>query len=350
MHIHRKMHLLQKVINWQFEDCLLSTSDLSQIFSARGSLPPRGIRISSIDNLNEQIKFISESPKCDGLKILRICGGNLDEESIEALKNAPFISKLEALELSRISLLTEVIGNFFADISFPNLKSLYLRNSHLPAYVVKEITNNKSLTSLNILDLSHNHFIEKELINLRHSKIITNLTELYLRNVGLTYDTLIEIVSSPNFSNMKRFDIGLNYMLKDEITVILLDEPFIRYLTHLNLENCDLTNESLKVLSENRHLGYLKVIDVSNNPNLDIRGLFEELEDIKLFTKLENIYIRGTGTSDEDIKQLNEEFGIHLVNQLENPTKIENLQDHLQQHIIPDPSENGDANEEEVAP
>lgn len=60
------------------------------------------------------------------------------------------------------------------------------------------------------------------MVGLSTSKYIKNIETITLRNMRLTSEVLEELVSSPNFSSVKRLDVGKNFELKDKVGELLL--------------------------------------------------------------------------------------------------------------------------------
>lgn len=76
----------------------------------------------------------------------------------------------------------------------------------------------------------------------------------------------------------------------------------------LNLEKCDITNEGLGMLAENRYLGNLESIDISKNPNLQISQFLEEFSECSMFDNLKTMYVQGSGLSDAELETLTKEY------------------------------------------
>ena len=347
--LFKKMGMFPEVSDWTFAHCTLDKQIIDIFLKSKFTKNAEKITVEHKKDQEENLVYILSLPSIQTVTSVSLRGGKVSNPVLNALFESEILPNLVHLDLSNnflkgriqpvveegegeeVPMIPEIEleTTFFKDMVTPKLRCLSLRKSHISDRMVEQICSNKSLRELKSLDLSSNFNIEKKLINIPNSKILKNLEELHLRNVELTYDTLLELISSPNFSNMKKLDVGLNYSLKDEIPVILLDEPFIRYLTHLNFEKCDLTNESLKVLSENRHLGNLEVLDISNNPNLTVKSIFDEIEDLSLFSKLKKIYCFGNGLSNEEIAKLNKEYHIKLINETEHHFLLHNIDDYF---------------------
>ena len=78
------------------------------------------------------------------------------------------------------------------------------------------------------------------------------------------------------------------------------------------MENCDIGNETVKYLSDNRNLKNLKELDISNNPKMNARQLFEDMENHKLFSGLEKLYVANLGMDVNMIREVQEEFKIKV--------------------------------------
>lgn len=74
------------------------------------------------------------------------------------------------------------------------------------------------------------------------------------------------LVSSLNFSKLQHFDVSLNYGIGDMCAIAMMDKPTVRFLKVLNLEQTNMSNESVRLLSENPYLINLKTLDISQNP------------------------------------------------------------------------------------
>lgn len=85
---------------------------------------------------------------------------------------------------------------------------LKLSKCHISGFIVDSVLKNKTFKQLRELDFSQNFGIEKEFLKLSTSKTLKNLEILNLRNTGLTWETLEDIVASPNFSNVRELDIS----------------------------------------------------------------------------------------------------------------------------------------------
>lgn len=136
---------------------------------------------------------------------------------------------------------------------------------------VGTLFNNPTLKNLKHLNLRFNLDIFDGLKLLATSPYVKELETLNLRNTNLSPDVIELLVSSLNFSKLQTLDLSLNYGIGDLCAIALMDKPTVRFLRVLNLEQTNLTNESVRLLSENPYLINLKTLDISQNPQVDLR-------------------------------------------------------------------------------
>lgn len=124
---------------------------------------------------------------------------------------------------------------------------------------------------------------------------------------------LCELFCSENFSNITHLDVSYNYKLGDEGVFALCDKPFTRSLTTLNLEKCNITIESLKYIAENKFMGNLVDLDISNNEKVQLQTFFYETDNIKMFSMMNRIKVIHCGLDESEVENLNDEFKLKCV-------------------------------------
>jgi hypothetical protein len=70
-----------------------------------------------------------------------------------------------------------------------------------------------------------------------------NLTELYLRECGLTDAGVKAIASSPHLKNLELLDLSSNETVGHAGAVALVESPFLKHLRCLDLRRCDRLSE-----------------------------------------------------------------------------------------------------------
>lgn len=156
-----------------------------------------------------------------------------------------------------------------------------------------------------------------------------------MRNTGLNHETLEALVSSVNFSKITHLDISLNYGLEELSAVSMIDKPFIRYLKSINLEKTNLTNEAIRIFSENPYLINLRILDISNNTGLEFKTLAEELEESKFLGTVTQLYIGGTGLTLEETEELNKTYKLNVFNTSSIVKILDDVEEQLRQDEEP---------------
>ena len=299
------------------------------------SIPATELHFTALQEGNTIFQHFLASPNLTQLQSLSFKKGDLNNESLELLQSHAMRATLKSLSLSDNFFVGEdqKVTDFLAQLETPLLQTLNLNNCYLSVASIKAVIANKHFKGLKSLDLSNNRNIDSALLQLSKSATLKSLEELYISNTGLQPATLFELVSSVNFSNIKKFDIGFNFALGDDLAAVMDDRPFIRYVEYLGVSRCDLTSEGLKYLCKNRFLGNLKDLDISKNPKTALQGILDEWEDFEMLANLNQVIAHECGASSQELAQLNDELSTNFVNLSPGVIAFQELIQHLTQDI-----------------
>lgn len=196
-----------------------------------------------------------QAGRCPHLKELDLHELNISHEGVEALKQSKHqLRNLEVLDLSSCTDLTE--ADLIEIIKLcPNLKSLNL--SQMPNSVSDKVLEviGQRLTKLEELNISQSGDVSEGLIEMVAS--CPNLKALRLNNCEWMDDIILDEIGE-TAPKLERLELS-NTNISDEGVIGILEN---RRFTELNLENCQLTDATLKALEKQP---YLRTLNLSKN-------------------------------------------------------------------------------------
>ena len=311
--VFKQNGFFMNVLHWEFYGCVLTKEILKTFFINKFTKPAQSLVIEPVGDGIELFKILIKWKKLEQITKLAFIGSKIGKDELELFQTSNVFSKLEHFDFSHTKFYDEGLIDFVTKFNNKKIKGIYLQSTGITNVVAKALLKNKHLGKLECLDLSNNFGMDSAVQLLAESKHICSLRELYLRNTYLTIHSLYEYVCSQNFGTIEKLDVSNNFSLKDDFAVALIDRPFIRKLSFLNLDNCDISNETIKHLSDNRHLKNLRVLDVSNNRKVTLVRLIEEMDSPKFLQNLSAFHIANTTIDDFMIGELRAEFRIYFV-------------------------------------
>ena len=320
---------LSNVENWEFFGCNLTKDILKTFFINKHTKPVKSIVVEPLDDGVELFKTLIKWKKLMHIKRFAFIGSKIGKDNLDALLASPMFGNLEHIDLSHTKLYDEGFSDFVSRFNNHKIRGFYIQNTGISEKMVVSLLKNKAFAKLEVLDVSNNFGMNAAVREVADSKTINGLRELYLRNTYLNIESLYNLVCSSNFGSIARLDLSNNFSIKDDFAVAMIDKPFVRQLSYLNLDNCDVSNESIRHLSDNRHLKNLTELDISNNPKVNINGLLEDAENIKFFSNLKILYVANLGLDAALIRDLQDEFKVKVDTQ---PHVFKDYSDYLQ-HI-----------------
>ena len=312
--LFKQSGFFMNVLHWEFYGCSLSKEVLKTFFINKHTKPVQSLVVEPLGDGIDLFKILVKWRKLENLKRLAYLGSKINKEELDLLQQSAVFTNLEFLDLSHTKFYDEAFLDFATKFNNPKIRGLYLQNTGLTDKVIAVLLKNKSLAHIEVLDISNNFGMDPIVNLLAESKQINNLRELYLRNTYLSIASLFEYLNSQNFSTIQKLDVSNNFALKDDFSVALIDKPFVRKLELLNLDNCDVSNETVKYLCENRHLKSLAHLDLSNNKRVSFAKLVEEPEQMKFLQSLKAIHVAGIAIDLALFAELKNEYKVCLDN------------------------------------
>ena len=306
--IFKHCGFFQNVVNWEFYDCDLTKDILKTFFINKATKQVKTLIIKPNNNGHELFSILTKWKKLEHVTSLAFIGSLIGKTELEAFSKSKMFSKLEYLDLSDTKFYDDGLMELVTNFNNNQIKGIFFKNTGITSKLALALLQNKVFSNLEVLDLSDNFNMDPAIHLIAASKHLNNLHELYFRNTYLTIPSLYELVCSHNFSTVKRLDLSNNFAIKDDLAAAMIEKPFIRSLEMLNLENCDISNETIKRLSENSYLGGLKELDISNNPRVKVATLFEELENTKFIHNLKRLCMANVGATKALQEEIKAEF------------------------------------------
>jgi hypothetical protein len=304
--------LLPNIVHWEFYNCGITKEILKTFFINKWTQEVQSLIIQPRGLGADLFKILIKWRKLEKLKRFAFIDSKITKEDLELFSQSQLFKSIEYLDLSHNKLYDEGFSEFLGKFSNSGVKGIYLQATGITSKSVDLLLKNRAFSKLEALDLSGNLSIQDSILTLSLSKHINGLKEIYLRNNYIKTETIYDLITSQNFSNVTHLDLSLNFSLKDDFSLALLDKPFVKNLQVLNLENCDLSNTSLKNFSENRHLQGLRVLDISSNPNIKLSFLLDELDSIKFFQNLSVLHCGNIKELAEVPAEIREEYRVNL--------------------------------------
>lgn len=304
--------LLPNIVHWEFYNCGISKEILKIFFINKWTkevqsliIQPRGLGV-------DLFRILIKWRKLEKLRRFAFIDSKIAKEDLELFLQSQLFKSIEYLDLSHNKLYDDGLVDFLSKFSNAGVKGIYLQGTGITSKSVDLLLKNRAFSKLEVLDLSGNLSIQDSILTLALSKHINGLKEIYLRNNYIKTEVIYDLITSQNFSNVTHLDLSLNFSLKDDFSIALMDKPFVKNLQLLNLENCDLSNASLKNFSENRHLQGLRVLDISSNPNIKLSFLLDELDSIKFFQNLTVLHCGNIKELAEIPADIKEEYKVNF--------------------------------------
>jgi hypothetical protein len=302
----------QNVSNWEFYNCDLTKEILKTFFINKTTKPAESLVVQPKGNGLELFETLTKWKKLEQVTRFAFIGSSIGKDELEVFLKTNMFQKLEYLDISETKFYDDGLIDFVTKFNNPKLKGLFIKNCGITSKLVCTLLKNKAFSNLQILDISDNFNMDPAVHLIASSKHLNNFEELYLRNTYLTIQSLYELVCSHNFSTVKRLDVSNNFAIKDDLAAAMIEKPFIRSLEMINLENCDISNETIKRLSENTYLGNVKELDISNNPRIKVATLLEEIENTKFIHNLRRLCMANIGVTKALKDEMKAEFKLNV--------------------------------------
>ena len=322
----------KNAVNWEFFGCELTKEVLKAFFINKFTKPAASLIVEPKGKGLDLFKTLTKWRKLEQITRFAYIGSMIGKEELGEFLGSAMFNNLQYLDLSHTKLYDDGLTDFVTKFSNHRIKGIYLGSTGISAKLVTSLLSNKAFSNLEVLDVSNNFNMDPAVSLIASSKHITKLRELYLRNTYLKIDSVYDLVCSHNFGSITRLDISNNFSLKDDFSFALVDRPFIRQLEYLNLENTDISNETLKQLSDNRHLKALKVLDISNNPKVKLASAFEEIENPKFFQNLHKLHVANLGLDQAALKEVTEDMEMPVDT---SPAVTRDFSDYLEHLNLP---------------
>jgi uncharacterized protein (TIGR02996 family) len=233
-------------------------------FLARANWP----RLRTLDLTNNQIggrgwTVLLEPAVLPSLRRLELSYNQPSTDSVEALARHPGTSRLQSLGLQGLEMGPAGAAILAASPHTNGLRSLELACNNLGDTGVLAIAESRELAGLIKLDLYRNGVGAAGAAALAQSQGLHQLRDLRLaRNSSLGVRGIRNLLHSDRA--LRRLDLT-DCRLGDEGVKVLARSAALANLSHLDLASNQITDEGAKFLARSKHLRHLRLLNLSGN-------------------------------------------------------------------------------------
>lgn len=225
---------------------------------------------------------------------------NLRYIELDALVNAPHMSKINALDLSWNELKDVWLTPIARSPYVKGLNALNLSYNHISHLGIEALLPRSTrLTQLRALHLDHNSILNVEaLTNSRH---LSQLHVLSLPENQLNAECATDLAYSPHLRQLKTLNLESNRIGPEGLRALAQSQNLAQ-LTSLNLKGTHIGDEGIAALAESPYLTQLHTLDLGYNKISD-EGLMA-LARSRALTKLKTLNLGVNDISDEGAQAL----------------------------------------------
>jgi uncharacterized protein (TIGR02996 family) len=193
------------------------------------------------------------------LTTLRLCDSDLGDEATAALMAAPFVGRLEKLDLS-LNNIRAGGARALAGAGLSALHTLDLGGNPIDPEAIRALARSRSLAALRTLKLSSCPVGDVGARNLASSRLLRGLTSLDMDGTKLTSAGLGALADSPRVRRLRRLKACFN-KISDRGVEALARSPHLRALRRLDLAcNGRIGDAGARALAASPHLKGLRSI------------------------------------------------------------------------------------------
>ncbi len=243
--------------------------------------------------------------------------------------NLALLSNLHHLDISGTWVTPGGIGELLGSTELASLREIIAAgmDSKVRDSGAARLAGHPGLSRITHLNLDHNDIRSKGALALARSPHTGNLRVLSLRQNPIRSAGL-QALAAGNFPGLRELHLGSTKIKQDDLRA-LLGAPWMRQITHLNLESCGLGTAHARILAEAPGLGNLRVLQLWYNGidsegltalaasphlsklrslglgynSLDVKGL-QALASSATFTRLQRLELAGRCASLEEARAL----------------------------------------------
>ena len=299
---------------------LLTTPDLAGL----RRLTLKGMQLSA-----GYLKRLADVSDPLSLTRLGVSASHADDEDVDALAHCRALSNLHHLDISGTWVTPGGIGELLGSTELASLREIIAAgmDSKVRDSGAARLAGHPGLSRITHLNLDHNDIRSKGALALARSPHTGNLRVLSLRQNPIRSAGL-QALAAGNFPGLRELHLGSTKIKQDDLRA-LLGAPWMRQITHLNLESCGLgtaharilaealvsadlrvlqlwyngiDSEGLTALAASPHLSKLRSLGLGYN-SLDVKGL-QALASSATFTRLQRLELAGRCASLEEARAL----------------------------------------------
>jgi Ran GTPase-activating protein (RanGAP) involved in mRNA processing and transport len=211
------------------------------------------------------IRILLNGASAQSLRALDLSGCALGVEGARLLASLPIFSNLRELVLDGCELGEEGLRALVDSSAFPALDLLDLGNNELSANALRLLGRPSALSSLRSLALDHNPFGDEGIHILLDLPIFSGLTDLNLDSCALSHEGIALLSKSTRSRDIQELCLAANPLGDLGFQALCKGDAFPA-LSHLELQECEISGAALRHLGDAAWLGQLAYLDLSQNP------------------------------------------------------------------------------------
>ena len=219
---------------------------------------------------SRDLESLTKTSFLENISRLCLSMNDIKDEDLTPLVTAQVLRNLKDLDLSSNHLTDAGIEFLVSTDVFENLKWLNLSHNKIENKGFKILVQAKSFPELESLDVANTKINKKGIIDLAISGNYTKLKKLVLRGNKLKIEGAKELSAASNLKGLEILDLK-QWRLEDDGWIFLMkSHNLLKNITCISLEENDIGNNAIEILSKNSHLQSLSRLYLAWNRIQDI--------------------------------------------------------------------------------